>query len=85
MWLFDKIQTRERLTDKKDLCMAALEFCYDTLRPGGHFLCKFYQGADDGKALEMRLRALFERVHREKPPLSRKVSLWNRSNRGNGL
>lgn len=52
--------------------MAALEFCYDALRHGGHFMCKFYQGAED-KALELKLRALFERVYREKPASSRKV------------
>lgn len=53
--------------------MAALTFCYDTLRTGGHFLCKFYQGGED-KAFEMQLKRLFERVHREKPASSRKVS-----------
>jgi 21S rRNA (uridine2791-2'-O)-methyltransferase len=62
------------LTDpSQDLCLAALEFCYDTLATGGHFLCKFYQGAED-HALEMRLRKLFEKVHRIKPDSSRKES-----------
>nr|POE93613.1 rrna methyltransferase 2, mitochondrial [Quercus suber] len=56
-----------------DLCLAALEFAYDTLRPGGHFLCKFYQGAEDG-ALERRLKTLFTKVHRIKPDSSRKES-----------
>nr|XP_023927810.1 rRNA methyltransferase 2, mitochondrial-like [Quercus suber] len=56
-----------------DLCLAALEFAYDTLRPGGHFLCKFYQGAEDG-ALERRLKSLFAKVHRIKPDSSRKES-----------
>ncbi|KAF2457477.1 FtsJ-like methyltransferase-domain-containing protein [Lineolata rhizophorae] len=56
-----------------DLCTAALTFCFDTLRSGGHFLCKYYQGAED-KALEMKLRRLFEKVHREKPESSRKES-----------
>lgn len=60
------------MADGQDLCMAALTFSYDTLKTGGHFLCKFYQGAED-KALELKLRALFERVHREKPASSRKV------------
>jgi len=54
--------------------MAALTFCFDTLRTGGHFVCKFYQGAED-KALEKKLKALFEKVHREKPESSRNVSL----------
>ena len=58
----------------QDLCLAALRFCFDTLRPGGHFVCKFYQGAED-KALETKLRRLFTTVHREKPEASRSVSL----------
>ncbi|GAB7352281.1 hypothetical protein MBLNU459_g2741t1 [Dothideomycetes sp. NU459] len=56
-----------------DLCNAGLSFCYDTLRTGGHYLCKFYQGAED-KAFEMRLKKLFEKVHKEKPESSRKES-----------
>ena len=52
--------------------MAALTFCFDTLRTGGHFICKFYQGAED-KAFEKKLKALFEKVHREKPESSRNV------------
>ena len=57
----------------QDLCNAALTFCYSTLCTGGHFLCKFYQGGED-KAFELRLRKLFEKVHREKPESSRPVS-----------
>lgn len=53
--------------------MAALEFCYDTLATGGHFLCKFYQGAEDHE-FEMRLKKLFEKAHRIKPDSSRKES-----------
>ncbi|KAL9076024.1 MAG: hypothetical protein Q9157_003803, partial [Trypethelium eluteriae] len=56
-----------------DLCMAALQFCYDTLQAGGHFVCKFYQGAED-KALEKRLKRLFTKVHRDKPESSRSES-----------
>ncbi|KAK6004721.1 hypothetical protein QM012_008583 [Aureobasidium pullulans] len=56
-----------------DLCNAALTFCYDTLRTNGHFLCKFYQGAED-KAFENRLKKLFDKVHKEKPESSRKES-----------
>jgi 21S rRNA (uridine2791-2'-O)-methyltransferase len=52
--------------------LAALTFCYDTLRTGGHFVCKFYQGGED-KELEMRMKKLFEKVIREKPESSRKV------------
>jgi len=56
-----------------DLCMAALTFCFDTLRTGGHFVCKFYQGNEE-KAFELRLKKLFEKVHREKPDSSRNES-----------
>ncbi|KAF2200461.1 FtsJ-domain-containing protein [Delitschia confertaspora ATCC 74209] len=56
-----------------DLCMAALTFCFDTLHTGGHFLCKFYQGAED-KEFEKKLRKLFQKVHREKPESSRSDS-----------
>ncbi|KAJ4302548.1 2' O-ribose methyltransferase [Collariella sp. IMI 366227] len=57
-----------------DLCHAALSFASDTLKPGGHFVCKFYQGAED-KKLEMLLKKMFARVHREKPESSRSVAL----------
>ena len=57
----------------QDLCNAALTFCYDTLVTDGHFLCKFYQGGED-HALELRLKKLFEKVHRIKPDSSRKDS-----------
>ncbi|RFU28704.1 hypothetical protein B7463_g7637, partial [Scytalidium lignicola] len=56
-----------------DLCAAALRFSYDTLRTGGHFVCKFYQGAED-KQLENQLKKLFGTVHREKPESSRNES-----------
>lgn len=36
-------------------------------------MCKFYQGAED-KALEKRLKTLFEKVYREKPESSRAES-----------
>ncbi|KAI0024327.1 FtsJ-like methyltransferase [Xylariomycetidae sp. FL0641] len=53
-----------------DLCLAALQFASDTLRTGGHFVCKFYQGPED-KSLELKLKKMFERVHRGKPDSSR--------------
>ncbi|KAH6617321.1 FtsJ-like methyltransferase-domain-containing protein [Chaetomium tenue] len=56
-----------------DLCHAALTFASETLKPGGSFVCKFYQGAED-KAFEKLLRQMFVRVHREKPDASRKES-----------
>ncbi|KAF7546155.1 hypothetical protein G7046_g9380 [Stylonectria norvegica] len=60
----------------QDLCNAALYFASDTLKSGGHFVCKFYQGAED-KAFEMKLKQLFKKVSREKPESSRKVSAVN--------
>ena len=57
----------------QDLCNAALAFCFDTLITGGHFVCKYYQGGED-HALELRLKKLFEKVHRIKPDSSRKES-----------
>ncbi|KAI0506299.1 23S ribosomal RNA methyltransferase [Xylaria bambusicola] len=56
-----------------DLCLAALQFASDTLRPGGHFVCKFYQGSED-KDLELKLKKMFGKVHREKPDSSRNES-----------
>ncbi|KAG6189830.1 hypothetical protein E4U27_006162 [Claviceps purpurea] len=56
-----------------DLCTAALQFASETLKPGGHFVCKFYQGAED-KKLEDQLRKMFDRVCREKPEASRAES-----------
>ncbi|OSS44334.1 hypothetical protein B5807_11084 [Epicoccum nigrum] len=56
-----------------DLCMAALEFAFDTVKTGGHFLCKFYQGSEE-KALETKLKRLFAKVSREKPESSRSAS-----------
>ncbi|KAK2023866.1 FtsJ-like methyltransferase [Colletotrichum zoysiae] len=56
-----------------DLCGAALQFANDTLRNGGHFICKFYQGSED-KAFEKKLKTLFAKVFREKPESSRSDS-----------
>ncbi|KAH0427408.1 cell division cycle protein [Colletotrichum camelliae] len=56
-----------------DLCMAAVQFANDTLKNGGHFVCKFYQGSED-KAFEMKLKTLFAKVFREKPESSRSDS-----------
>ncbi|OAR02576.1 hypothetical protein LLEC1_00334 [Akanthomyces lecanii] len=53
-----------------DLCDAALHFAEETLKTGGHFVCKFYQGSED-KLLEQRLKRMFSKVHREKPDSSR--------------
>jgi len=59
--------------DSMDLCSAALQFSFDTVKVGGHFVCKFYQGGED-KALEAQLKKLFSSVHREKPESSRSES-----------
>jgi len=67
------ISKRETDQRKQDLCLAALTFAFDTLKTGGSFVCKYYQGAED-KQLELRLKKLFERVYREKPEASRKES-----------
>ncbi|GKT51388.1 rRNA-processing protein cgrA [Colletotrichum spaethianum] len=56
-----------------DLCGAALQFANDTLRNGGHFVCKFYQGSED-RAFEKKLKTLFAKVFREKPESSRSDS-----------
>lgn len=53
-----------------DLCASALTFAYDTLRPGGSFVCKFFDGSE-ARDFEARLKLLFERVVREKPEGSR--------------
>ncbi|KAN0070389.1 Ribosomal RNA methyltransferase FtsJ domain containing protein [Elaphomyces granulatus] len=55
-----------------DLCQAGLQFGFNVLKTGGHFVCKFYQGAED-KALEIQLKRLFQKVHRLKPESSRNV------------
>lgn len=57
----------------QDLCSAAVQFSWDTLRIGGHLVCKFYQGSED-KQLEAKLKRMFAIVHREKPESSRSVS-----------
>ncbi|KAL4768357.1 FtsJ-like methyltransferase-domain-containing protein [Aspergillus nidulans var. acristatus] len=57
-----------------DLCRAALEFSFEVLKAGGHFVCKFYQGAED-KTLEKQLKVLFGKVHRLKPESSRSVCI----------
>ncbi|KAK9234307.1 FtsJ-like methyltransferase-domain-containing protein [Lipomyces kononenkoae] len=56
-----------------DLCHSAIAFALDTLKTGGHFVCKFYSGPEDVD-LELRLREAFEVVKREKPRASRSES-----------
>ncbi|OGM39233.1 hypothetical protein ABOM_012059 [Aspergillus bombycis] len=47
-----------------DLCRAALQFSFEVLKAGGHFVCKFYQGAED-KDLEKQLKRLFQKESKE--------------------
>ncbi len=58
----------------QELCNAALTFCIDTLRTGGHFVCKYYQGSDSA-VFERQVKRLFDKVHRDKPEASRKVGI----------
>ncbi|KAK6520606.1 2' O-ribose methyltransferase [Arthrobotrys conoides] len=75
-WMFSKrlmntsgVAVRDH-AGSMDLCTAALTFCIDVLKPGGSFVCKFYQGEDDGK-LERMLEKVFYKVSRVKPDASR--------------
>lgn len=70
--------TDANVVDKQDLCYAALTFASENLKPNGHFVCKFYQGAED-KLLQTKLKKMFEHVHREKPDSSRKVCISHTS------
>lgn len=63
---------------KQDLCYAALAFASDNLKDNGHFVCKYYQGAED-KQLYSKLEKMFTLVHREKPDSSRKVCISDMS------
>ncbi|KAF3923314.1 hypothetical protein ABW21_db0202915 [Orbilia brochopaga] len=56
-----------------ELCYAALKFCIDVLKPGGKFVCKFYQGSDDNVLLK-KLETAFTRVAKVKPDASREGS-----------
>lgn len=55
------------------LIEAAADFAIRTLKPGGHFVTKNFQGGDAGGVLE-RLRAEFREVRFVKPSASRKDS-----------
>lgn len=57
----------------QELCNSALDFALKTLKPGGHFVCKFYMGKED-KAFEQRLKKGFRTYYRSKPESSRKES-----------
>jgi len=55
------------------LVEAAAEFAMQTLRPGGHFVTKVFQGGAEKKLLD-RLKRNFQRVQHAKPKSSRKGS-----------
>lgn len=55
------------------LCGMALRFALTHLRPGGHFCCKIFEGADFQEFRE-ELRMHFSKVMQFHPPASRKAS-----------
>lgn len=55
------------------LVEAAAEFAMDSLKPGGHFVTKVFQGGAEGTLLR-RLKDSFEYVRHAKPEASRKGS-----------
>ncbi|GIL02163.1 MAG: ribosomal RNA large subunit methyltransferase E [Alphaproteobacteria bacterium] len=56
------------------LVEVALDFALAVLKPGGHFLCKTFQGGTEGELLA-RLKQRFRAVHHVKPPASREESV----------
>ncbi|MEO0637172.1 MAG: RlmE family RNA methyltransferase [Pseudomonadota bacterium] len=65
--------TGHRRTDQirtMHLCEEAAAFAVEVLKPGGHFLCKTFQGGTEKSLLDM-LKKHFTSVHHVKPPASR--------------
>ncbi|UIJ72661.1 RlmE family RNA methyltransferase [Aurantimonas sp. HBX-1] len=56
------------------LCEVAADFAVRTLRPGGHFLAKTFQGGTEHDLLNL-LKRNFTSVHHVKPPSSREDSV----------
>ena len=56
------------------LVEVALQFAIEVLKPGGHFLCKTFQGGTEGALLD-QLKRNFSSVHHVKPPASRDGSV----------
>ncbi|KAA0972272.1 RlmE family RNA methyltransferase [Aureimonas fodinaquatilis] len=56
------------------LCEVAVDFAIRTLKPGGHFLTKTFQGGTEGELLAL-LKKNFTSVHHVKPPASRDGSV----------
>ena len=55
------------------LCETALSVAHAVLRPGGHFICKIFQGEDFQNFCD-KVKTQFERMHIFKPQSSRKGS-----------
>ena len=56
-----------------DLCRAALDIAVVHLMPGGHFVCKIFQGEDSGRLIES-VKSAFRKTKLFKPQSSRKSS-----------
>ncbi|WP_206456236.1 RlmE family RNA methyltransferase [Aurantimonas marina] len=56
------------------LCEVAADFAIRTLKPGGHFLAKTFQGGTERDLLNL-LKQNFASVHHVKPPASREGSV----------
>ncbi len=55
------------------LCIEALALSEKVLKPGGHFICKIFQG-EDFKLFSDMIKEQFKQVHIFKPKSSRKAS-----------
>lgn len=65
-----------RMTDQArsfELCEMALQVAAEYLRPGGHFVCKFFH-SDDFQKLRDRIKAGFERCEAIRPESTRTIS-----------
>ena len=56
------------------LVEVALDFAVKVLKPGGHFLCKTFQGGTEAELLGV-MKKRFRSVHHVKPPASRSGSV----------
>ena len=56
------------------LVEVALDFALKVLKPGGHFLCKTFQGGTEAELLNL-MKSAFREVHHVKPPASRDGSV----------
>lgn len=56
------------------LCETAADFALSVLKPGGHFLCKAFQGGAEAGLLD-QLKRNFKTVHHVKPQASRAESV----------